>query len=107
MLRLCTKRTGFEKHRGKVPSTRIGERERARARRAYDDARGRQVHATKRRPVDRTHVLSDENLHATSCGLFLSIKSSVTILSRYPRRVEAAPIMVAMMVVRSEGRTDV
>lgn len=59
------------------------------------------VHATKRRHVDRTHVYSDENLHATSCGFspFLLIKSSMTILSRYPRGVEAAPIIVAMMIM--------
>lgn len=88
--------------------------EKARSREGVSGSRGRRrlkgvaihagdkcVHATKRRHVDHTHVRSNENLHATSCGLSpsLLIKSSVTILSRYPRGVEAAPIMVAMMMM--------
>lgn len=61
----------------------------------------RATSACTQRSIDRTHVRFDENLHATSCGLSpsLLIKSSVTILSRYPRGVEAAPIMVAMMMM--------
>ena len=60
----------------------------------------RATSACTQRSIDRTHVRFDENLHATSCGLSpsLLIKSSVTILSRYPRGVETAPIMVAMMM---------
>lgn len=102
----------FEKYRGKENSGVGGREGEHGARAAMMHAGDKCVHATKRRHIDRTHVRSDENLHATSCGLSLSlsftIKSSVTILSRYPRGVEAAPIIVAttmmmMMVVVTDG----
>lgn len=84
-----------------IGASGLEDRGRRRVRRAVIHAGDKCVHATKRRHVDRTHVCSDENLHATSCGFspFLLIKSSMTILSRYPRGVEAAPIMVAMMMM--------